>query len=141
MAERRLDTSLETSSHGRGARFEQRALAVVLCQLRLWHGLAEVAQKEVPAPISSGPDHYVIEAAFAHIDHWVKSGRSPASAPRFQYKSLNPATFAFDSNGNVLGGIRAPFVDMPVARLSGLSAGVLVSASCLGQRLRSASLS
>lgn len=75
------------------------------------------------APIDSGPDHYVIDAAFAHIDEWVTSGRAPVSAPRFQYTSLNPVTFAFDSNGNVLGGIRTPFVDAPIAKLSGLSAG------------------
>jgi alpha/beta hydrolase family protein len=75
------------------------------------------------APIDSGPDFYVINAAFAHINRWVESGFPPASAPRFEYTSLSPATFAYDSNGNVLGGIRTPFVDVPVARLSGVSAG------------------
>jgi hypothetical protein len=75
------------------------------------------------APIDSGPDFYVINSAFAHINQWVESGLPPASAPRFEYSSLSPATFAHDSNGNVLGGIRTPFVDAPVARLSGVSAG------------------
>jgi len=75
------------------------------------------------APIDSGPDFYVINSAFAHINEWVESGIPPASAPRFEYTSLSPATFAYDSNGNVLGGIRTPFVDVPVARLSGVSAG------------------
>jgi Alpha/beta hydrolase domain len=75
------------------------------------------------APIDSGPDFYVINSAFAHINQWVESGFPPASTPRFQYTSLSPATFAYDSNGNVVGGIRTPFVDVPVARLSGVSAG------------------
>ena len=75
------------------------------------------------APIDSGPDHYVIDAAFAHINRWVESGFAPPSAPRFQYTSLSPATFAYDSNGNVRGGIRTPFVDAPIARLSGVSSG------------------
>jgi Alpha/beta hydrolase domain len=75
------------------------------------------------APIDSGPDFYVINAAFAHINEWAENGFPPASAPRFEYASLSPATFAHDSNGNVLGGIRTPFVDVPVARLSGVSAG------------------
>jgi Alpha/beta hydrolase domain len=75
------------------------------------------------APIDSGPDFYVINSAFAHINQWVESGLPPRSAPRFEYTSLSPATFAEDSNGNVLGGIRTPFVDAPVARLSGVSAG------------------
>jgi hypothetical protein len=75
------------------------------------------------APIDSGPDFYVINSAFAHINQWVESGFPPASAPRFEYTSLSPATFAYDSNGNVVGGIRTPFVDVPVARLSGVSAG------------------
>jgi hypothetical protein len=75
------------------------------------------------APIDSGPDFYVINAAFVHINQWVESGFAPAPAPRFKYTSLSPATFAYDSNGNALGGIRTPFVDVPVARLSGVSAG------------------
>jgi Alpha/beta hydrolase domain len=74
------------------------------------------------APIDSGPDFYVINAAFGHINKWVESGFPPRSAPRFEYTSLSPATFAQDSNGNVLGGIRTPFVDVPVARLSGVAA-------------------
>jgi Alpha/beta hydrolase domain len=75
------------------------------------------------APIDSGPDHYVVDSALAHVDQWVESGRAPASAPRFEFTSLNPVTFAYDANGNVVGGVRTPFVDAPVARLSGLSAG------------------
>jgi hypothetical protein len=75
------------------------------------------------APIDSGPDFYVINSAFSHINRWVESGFPPLSAPRFKYTSLSLATFAHDSNGNVLGGIRTPFVDVPVARLSGVSAG------------------
>jgi hypothetical protein len=75
------------------------------------------------APIDSGPDFYVINSAFARINEWVEFGLPPAPAPRFKYTSLSPATFAYDSNGNVVGGIRTPFVDVPVARLSGVSAG------------------
>jgi alpha/beta hydrolase family protein len=69
------------------------------------------------APIDSGPDFYVIKAALAHINRWVESGFPPASAPH------SPATFAYDSNGNVRGGIRTPFVDVPLVRLSGVSVG------------------
>jgi hypothetical protein len=74
-------------------------------------------------PINAGPNHYVLEAALAGLNSWVTSGTPPASAPRFQFASFSPVTFAFDSNGNVLGGIRTPFVDAPIAQLSGLTAG------------------
>ena len=41
-------------------------------------------------------------------------------APRLQTASLDPFEYALDANGNVLGGIRTPAVDAPVAKLSGL---------------------
>ena len=74
------------------------------------------------APINSGPGHYALEAAVANLNRWVTSRKAPASAPRFEYTSLSPVTFAFDTNGNVLGGVRTPFVDVPIAQLSGLPA-------------------
>ena len=47
----------------------------------------------------------------------------PPVAPRLQTTGASPVVFATDANGNVLGGIRTPAVDAPVATLSGLPQG------------------
>jgi hypothetical protein len=71
-------------------------------------------------PVNSGPQTFVLRAAIASLNRWVAGGRPPAQAPRFETVSIQPLQYALDANGNVLGGIRTPAVDAPVARLSGL---------------------
>ena len=72
-------------------------------------------------PINTGPQTYVLRAAVSALDTWVRTGRPPAGAPRFQLGGANPADpYARDANGIVLGGIRTPAVDAPVATLSGV---------------------
>jgi hypothetical protein len=48
---------------------------------------------------------------------------SHSSAPRLRTTATSPVVFATDADGNVLGGIRTPAVDAPVAKLSGLAGG------------------
>jgi hypothetical protein len=71
-------------------------------------------------PINTGPQTFVLRAAIAALNRWVANGTPPAPAPRLETISINPAQYALDTNGNVLGGIRTPAVDVPVATLSGL---------------------
>jgi hypothetical protein len=72
-------------------------------------------------PMNAAPQHhYVAEAALAALDDWVASGRAPASTPRIAV-SGTPASPVLDSNGNASGGIRTPWMDVPTARLSGVS--------------------
>ena len=71
-------------------------------------------------PINSGPQHWVLQAAFNALDSWVRGGRPPAHARPLATTSLTPVTFALDANGNVQGGVRSPQVDAPLAVLSGL---------------------
>jgi hypothetical protein len=71
------------------------------------------------APVNSGPQTFVLRAAIAALDRWVAAGEPPPVAPRFQTSSAQPGQYSLDSNGNVLGGIRTPAVDAPVATLSG----------------------
>jgi hypothetical protein len=71
------------------------------------------------APVNDGPQHYVAEAAFASLNKWVTYGTPPPSPPFFDYTTMNPPTYALDSHGNVLGGVRTPAVDVPVSTLSG----------------------
>ena len=71
------------------------------------------------SPINTGPAHYVLDAAFYALNRWVSNGVAPPVAPRLQTTGVSPVVFATDANGNVLGGIRTPAVDAPVATLSG----------------------
>ncbi len=72
------------------------------------------------SPINTGPAHYVLDAAFHRLNRWVTRGVPPPVAPRLETTGVSPVVFATDANGNVLGGVRSPAVDAPVATLSGL---------------------
>jgi hypothetical protein len=72
------------------------------------------------SPINTGPQTFVLRSAIAHLDRWVARGIAPPRGPRLETISIAPIQYALDANGNVLGGIRTPAVDAPVATLSGL---------------------
>jgi Alpha/beta hydrolase domain len=70
-------------------------------------------------PVNSGPQHLVVQAAFAAFDRWVNTGAQPPSPPPFRLTSSNPPTLALDKFGNVVGGVRTPAVAVPISTLSG----------------------
>jgi len=73
------------------------------------------------APINAGPQHYVYAAALSRLNRWVKSHRvRRRPMPRLQVDAGPPAALVLDARGNVLGGIRTPQMDVPVAVQSGL---------------------
>ena len=87
-------------------------------------------------PVNDGPEHFVAQAALHALDRWVTAGDAPRRAPRFQMASTNPPTLARDALGNVLGGVRTPAVDTPVAALSGQApAGASVLCSLFGSTM------
>ncbi len=71
------------------------------------------------SPINSGPQHFVLKAAIAALDQWIRGGDAPPKAPRLEVDE-DTSEFVLDAYGNVLGGIRTPYVDVPIATLSGL---------------------
>ena len=71
-------------------------------------------------PINSGPQTFVLRAAIAALNRWVVKGMPPPTSPPMQTVSVSPPQLAVDANGIVLGGIRTPAVDAPVATLGGL---------------------
>jgi hypothetical protein len=78
--------------------------------------------------INTGPMPRVFNAAVRWIDRWVGSQgrRPPPIAPRLQAvraPGASPAEFAVDEHGNALGGIRTPYVDAPIATLTGVGNG------------------
>ena len=76
-------------------------------------------------PVNAAPQHhYVVSAAVHALNLWVGKGMAPAKAPRMDAsegdKPGDPPKLHADANGNTLGGIRTPWVDVPTARLSGV---------------------
>jgi len=71
-----------------------------------------------PKPINSGPQHFVVKAALSALDNWLRTGAAPPHANRLDVDEVS-STLMRGSDGNVLGGIRTPYVDVPIAALSG----------------------
>jgi len=55
----------------------------------------------------------VHDAAVLHIHRWITDGTLPPQAPPIQ---IDGRDYLFDEHGNVVGGIRLPEVEVPVAR-------------------------
>ena len=71
-------------------------------------------------PINSAPQHhYVMQAALAALDRWVRGGPAPPHGPSLAVTGPPPA-LTLDATGNAAGGVRSPWADAPTARLSGL---------------------
>ena len=68
------------------------------------------------ATLSTFPGHYLLDAAFAQLEAWVRTGAVPPHAPLIETTGA-PLALAtrLDANGNGLGGVRAPELDVPVA--------------------------
>lgn len=76
------------------------------------------------SPVNSGPQqHYVLNAALAHLDRWVREGTPPPEAPRLAGSDALATALERDERGIVRGGIRTPWVDAPSAVLSGDAPG------------------
>ena len=71
-------------------------------------------------PINAGPQqHYVAQAALAHLNRWACGGEAPPHASRLEVDDQG-AGFCLDELGLALGGIRTPWVEAPTAVMSGL---------------------
>jgi hypothetical protein len=73
---------------------------------------------ECDNPINSGPHHFVLKAGIHALTRWVVEGIAPASSPLLELAG-DPPEFLRDELGNTRGGIRTPYVDVPVAQLLG----------------------
>ena len=83
--------------------------------------------------VNTGPQHNVVQAAFSAFAAWVTKGTPPPSPGPFTLSGATPAALALDSHGNVLGGVRTPSVDVPIATLSGAAPpGATVLCSLFG---------
>jgi hypothetical protein len=69
-------------------------------------------------PMNNGPHHYVFNAAVRALNEWVSNGTLPEQSPQLEINE-DGSDYLFDDVGNVLGGIRTPYVDAPSALLRG----------------------
>jgi len=67
--------------------------------------------------VNTGPQHYVVSAAVAALKTWIESGLAPATGDPI---AVVGNAIALDANGNALGGVRSPHVDVPIATYSGV---------------------
>jgi len=74
---------------------------------------------ECDLPINAGPHTYVLRASLRALDAWIRTGEAPPSQPKLQ-NNADLTGYEVDENGIALGGIRTPYVDVPLAVLSGL---------------------
>jgi len=66
---------------------------------------AGVAMNDFPLPL-------IFAGAFANLDAWVRQGVAPPRAPRI---AMDGDTIVVDETGIARGGVRSPWVDVPVA--------------------------
>lgn len=64
--------------------------------------------------------HYVLQAAIAGLHDWVRTGATAPDAPPVELSEGDPPQLILDANGIAMGGVRTPWVDVPIARTSGI---------------------
>lgn len=64
--------------------------------------------------------HYVLQAALSKLCQWVRTGQPAPSAAPIALDDTDPPHPIPDENGIAQGGIRTPWVDVPIARTSGV---------------------
>jgi len=76
--------------------------------------------------------HYVAQAALAALNTWVRTGEPAPGASPMQVRDFAGPQPVPDDNGLVRGGVRTPWVDIPVARTSGLGGEESIMSSLFG---------
>lgn len=83
--------------------------------------------------INFGPQHhYVVQASLAALSDWVRTGTAPPSGPPLQVREDTHPAPVLDAHGIAKGGVRTPWVDVPIARTSGIAAEETVMSSIFG---------
>ena len=73
---------------------------------------------------STFPTASFFEATAAQLARWSEHGKAPASVPRIKLATADKVSVpATDQYGNALGGLRSPFVDVPLSRYEAHATG------------------
>jgi len=65
--------------------------------------------------------HYVLQAAIAKLNTWVRTGEPAPTAQPMALTEADPPRLDLDANGLAKGGVRTPWVDVPIAKTSGIA--------------------
>jgi Alpha/beta hydrolase domain len=76
--------------------------------------------------------HYVLQAALSRLCHWVQTGEPAPSGEAIELTETDPPEPILDAHGLAQGGIRTPWVDVPVARTSGVGGVESIMAAIFG---------
>ena len=76
--------------------------------------------------------HYALQSALAHLVGWTRTGEPPPTAPPLDLSDVEPPQLVLDANGLATGGVRTPWVDVPIARTSGVGSTEHVMAQIFG---------
>ena len=66
--------------------------------------------------MNSGPQNHVMNAALGHLDRWIAADTPPLVAAPIETAD---GAIVRDADGNALGGLRTPHLDVPIATLTG----------------------
>jgi hypothetical protein len=100
-----------------------------------WAPTKTVLGQSLPTAINNGPQqHYVVQAALAQLNAWVTGGKAPPHGQPIATEAQADGSVKIrsDANGVALGGVRTPWVDVPIARTSGVATGGELLASLFG---------
>ncbi len=86
---------------------------------------------DCPDPVNTGPKHFVAKAAIHALDQWIRQGFEPARASRVEVGG-DPLAILTDEHGNTRGGVRTPYVDVPIATFGAIGAGDALLCTLLG---------
>jgi hypothetical protein len=75
-------------------------------------GLAAVDASSM-SPVPWAP---VLDAAINHVQRWMTDGTPPPSQPPIELTAGDPVAVVRDADGNAIGGVRVPEMDVPLAR-------------------------
>ena len=88
-----------------------------------WEAMDNLQGLKLQTPMNNAPQHhYVTEAALDHLNAWIQGGKAPPSFAPLEIDTNEPPNFHTDPQGLARGGVRSPWVDVPVSVLSGLGA-------------------
>jgi hypothetical protein len=78
-----------------------------------FHNQCEPEMLLMKTPINT----YVLDAAFANLTRWIRDGVAPPKAARLSVENggTPQARVVKDQYGNAVGGVRTPYVDVPIA--------------------------
>jgi hypothetical protein len=75
-----------------------------------------------PGPLNQGPHRHTLRAALHHLVTWARTGQAPPVAAPIELVTepgdRGAPVIARDEHGNARGGVRTPFVDVPVSAVT-----------------------